>query len=224
MKKWISYCILVLCIPVVVVLGNTAFSGKKYAFFSLVVVLLACVPFFLSFERKRQSSTRLVLIAVMTALSVAGRLLFAPIASFKPVAAMVILTGMYFGGEAGFMTGAMTAVLSNFYFSQGAWTPFQMFSWGFIGLLSGILAEPLKRNRWLLYGFGFLSGALFSLLMDVYTVFSMGNRFNLPLYFTKVASSAPVTIVYCVSNVIFLLLLAKPIGRRLQRIKDKYGI
>lgn len=224
MKKWISYFILVLCIPVVVVLGNTAFSGKKYAFFSLVVVLLACVPFFLSFERKRQSSTRLVLIAVMTALSVAGRLLFASIASFKPVAAMVILTGMYFGGEAGFMTGAMTAVLSNFYFGQGAWTPFQMFSWGFIGLLSGILAEPLKRNRWLLYGFGFLSGALFSLLMDVYTVFSMGNRFNLPLYFTNVASSAPVTIVYCVSNVIFLLLLAKPIGRRLQRIKDKYGI
>ena len=126
MKKWISYGLLLLAIPLTVVLGSTVFGGKQYAFLSLAVAILACIPFFLSFERGESGGIRLVLVAVLTALSVLGRLLFAVLPGFKPVTAMVILTAMYFGSEAGFLTGALTAVLSNFYFGQGPWTPFQI--------------------------------------------------------------------------------------------------
>ena len=147
LKRLISYIILILCIPAVILLGNFVFKDKQYAFISLAVALLSCVPFFLYFEQREQNTTRLILIAVMTALSVAGRLLFSVLPGFKPVTAMVIITAMYFGSEAGFMTGALTAVISNFYFGQGPWTSFQMFTWGLIGLLAGLMSEQLKKAR-----------------------------------------------------------------------------
>lgn len=146
MKKYLAAGLIVLAIPGVLILGATVFQDKQYAWISLAVAVLACVPFLLSFERKQTGNSKLILIAVMTALSVAGRLLFAALPGFKPVTAMVVLTAMYFGGEAGFLTGALTALLSNFYFGQGPWTPFQMFTWGLLGFFAGLLRNRLKSS------------------------------------------------------------------------------
>lgn len=224
LKKAISYTVLILFIPAVIVLGNVIFKGKQYAFISLAVTLLSCIPFFLSFEKREQNTTKLILIAVMTAISVVGRLLFYVLPGFKPVTAMVIITAMYFGSEAGFMTGALTAVISNFYFGQGPWTPFQMFTWGLIGLLAGLMTERLKKSKITLSIFGAVSGVIFSLLMDIWTVFWWDETFNIARYGAVLVSSLGYTVLYAVSNVIFLLILAKPIGTKLERIKDKYGI
>lgn len=120
------------------------------------------------------------------------------------------------------MTGALTAAISNFYFGQGPWTPFQMFVWGVIGLLAGMAASPLKKNKVILVLYGVFSGVLFSLLMDVWTVLWADGSFNIQRYLAAVISSAEFMIVYAVSNVIFLLLFAKPIGKALERISTKY--
>lgn len=224
MKKGVAYGILCLLIPAVTIGGAILFQDKQYAWISLCIIVLCCIPFFLRFERKSTEPKRLILIAAMVALSVIGRILFAQLPGFKPVTAMVVITAMYFGGEAGFLTGALSAVISNFSFGQGPWTPFQMFSWGFIGLLAGILAQPLKRSRILLMGYAVFSGVLFSLVMDVWTVLWADGFFNAPRYLAAIVSALPFTAVYAVSNVIFLLLFAKPIGKILDRIKTKYGL
>lgn len=224
MKKWISYGLLLVGIPLVLLLGAAVFSTKQYAWLAMAVVVLACVPFFLSFEGRQHGATRLVVIAVLAALSVVGRLLFAPLPGAKPVTAMVVITALYFGGEAGFMTGALTAVLSNFQFGQGPWTPFQMFAWGLIGLVAGLLAKPLKRSRVALCVYGAASGVLYSLLMDIWSVLWYDGGFNFSRYLASVLTSAPFMAVYAVSNVVFLLVLEKPIGCKLDRVKTKYGI
>ena len=131
---------------------------------------------------------------------------------------------MYFGGEAGFLTGALSAVISNFYFGQGPWTPFQMFSWGIIGFFAGLIAEPLKRSRIILSVYAVLSGVLYSFLMDVWTVLWADGYFNISRYLAALASAVPFTAVYAVSNLVFLLLLARPIGKILERIKTKYAL
>lgn len=92
-KKVISYAILILFIPAVIVLRNVVFKDKQYMFISLAVALLSCIPF-LSFEKREQSTTKLILIAVMTVLSVVGCLLFYVLPRFKPVTATVIITAM----------------------------------------------------------------------------------------------------------------------------------
>ena len=224
MKKWVSRIILCILIPAVVIGGATLFREKRYAWLSLAIAVLACIPFFLRFERSAADAKRLVLVAVMTALSVLGRILFAPIPSFKPVTATVVLTAMYFGPEAGFLTGALSAVVSNFYFGQGAWTPFQMFAWGTVGFLGGLLARPLKRSRIVLAVYGVFAGVLYSFLMDIWTVIWIDGYFNLPRYFTAIGTAASVTVIYAVSNVVFLELFSYPIGKILGRVKTKYGL
>ncbi len=224
MKKWISYGILCLLIPAVVVGGTFLFEEKQYAWISLCVTVLSCIPFFLYFEKKETNAKRLILIAVMVALSVVGRILFTPLPGFKPVTAMVVITAMYFGSEAGFMTGALSAVISNFSFGQGPWTPFQMFSWGIIGFIAGFFADSLKRSKGVLGIYGVLSGVMYSMLMDIWTVLWTDGTLNLSRYLAAILSAAQFTVIYAVSNVIFLLLFAKPIGKILDRIKVKYGL
>ena len=223
-KRIISFIILCVLVPAAVVAGALLFDERRYAWVILCVTLLSCLPMFISFEQNSADAKRLVMIAVMTALSVAGRFLFAALPGFKPVTAMVVITAMYFGSEAGFMTGALSAVISNFYFGQGPWTPFQMFSWGIIGLLAGLFALRLRQSRIWLSAFGVLAGVLYSLLMDIWTVFWADGYFNLTRYIAAVGSAAWFTAVYAVSNVIFLMLFAKPIGKILDRISVKYGI
>lgn len=101
--------------PAAVLLGATVFKDKQYAWISLCVAVLSCVPFFLAFEKGKSGTKEMILIAVMVALSAVGRLIFAWAPSVKPVTTLVIITAMYFGPQAGFMTGALTAVISNFY-------------------------------------------------------------------------------------------------------------
>lgn len=223
-KKLISYVILCILIPTVIVGGTLIFGTKKHAWISLCVTILACGAFFLRFEKKESDSKKLILISAMVALSVIGRIAFSAIPGFKPVTSIVIITAMYFGGEAGFTVGALSAVISNFYFGQGPWTPFQMFSWGIIGLIAGLIADALKESKITLSLYGILSGIMFSALMDIWSVLWADGYFNFSRYLASVASALPFTVIYAVSNVIFLLLFSKPIGKILTRLKTKYAI
>ncbi len=223
-RHFIGYLLLLILIPGVFLISFSLFGGRAYLFISLAVALLSCVPFFLSFERKKANAPRMAILAVMVALSVLGRFLFAAVPHFKPVAAIVVITGMYLGAEAGFLCGALSALLSGFLFGQGPWTPFQMVTWGVIGFLAALLSAPLIRSRLLLGVYGVFAGFLFSAMMDVYTVLSIDGVFSFPRYFAAFLTALPVTAVYCVSNVLFLLILARPIGEKLMRIRQKYGV
>ena len=207
-----------------VALGALLFRGKAYIFISVCIALLACVPFFMSFEKGRTRTKNLVVLATMLTLSIVGRFAFAFLPHFKPVTAIVVITGIYLGAENGFLCGALSALLSNFIFGQGPWTPFQMFAWGLIGLLAAALSKPLKKSRIALSVYGAFSGVMYSLLLDVFATLWHDGAFNPSRYIALTVSALPVTAVYAASNVIFLLLLAKPIGEKLERIKIKYGL
>ena len=223
-KKVITILLLMVAIPAVVIVGTFLFRGKQYAFPVIAVAVLSCIPLFYAFERKESKAGELAVVAVLIALSALGRFLFAWLPGFKPVAAIVVIAGIWLGKEPGFVVGSLSALVSNFYFGQGPWTPFQMFAWGFIGFLAGILRKPLRKNLVFLAIYGAIAGLLYSLLMDVWTVLWADGTFNPGRYFAVVATSAVVMIEYAVSNVIFLLILARPIGRKLERIRTKYGL
>lgn len=223
-KKSVIYLILLLLIPATVLLGAVVFREKHYAWISFCVAAFSCVPLWICFERKESTAKELAVLAVMIALSSVGRFAFAWLPGIKPVTAVTVIAAIWLGKEAGFAVGSLSAVVSDFYFGQGPWTPFQMFAWGLIGFLAGCLAAPLKKNKAVLCGFGALSGVLFSLIMDVWTVLWTDGQFRLPRYIATVLTALPVTAEYAVSNLIFLLLLAKPIGEKLERLIQKYGL
>ncbi|MBQ6420187.1 MAG: ECF transporter S component [Clostridia bacterium] len=223
-RRVISTVLIAAAVPLIILLSLTVFREVRYAFVCTAVALLVVAAFFVSFERQEHNATKLMLIAMMTAFSVGGRVLFSVIPAFKPVTAVVILTALYFGPEAGCLTGALSALLSNFYFGQGPWTAFQMAAWGLIGFLAGLLAAPLKKHLSLLLVYAALSGGVYSLLMDTWTVIWENGAFSLSKYLTLISASATFTLLYMVSNVVFLLVLFKPVGRVLERLKVKYQI
>lgn len=98
-----------------------------------------------------------------------------------------------------------------------------MFAWGMVGLLAGLFAKQLRTSRVTLCIFGALSGIVYSALMDIWTVLWAEGSFVLSRYLAAIVSSAGYAALYSASNVAFLLLLAKPIGSKLQRIREKYG-
>ena len=141
--------------PTVHVVGERTFwdyiilnSDLLIGFLFLIV---SAVPFFLVFDKKKPQARELVPIAVMAAIAVVGRTVFeiVPLPNFKPCSAIIIITAMSFGPEAGFLTGALTALVSNFIFGQGPWTPWQMFTWGLVGFLAGLLknAGAFRRRK-----------------------------------------------------------------------------
>ncbi len=223
-RKALTAVVLLLVIPLVVFGGAFLFRERFFAWIALCVAVLACMPLFYAFERRQNSAKELTVLAVLIALSVAGRFIFAWLPGFKPITAITVIVAVWLGREAGFAVGALSAVVSNFYFGQGPWTPFQMFAWGLIGFVAGLLSSPLRRSRVLLCVYGALAGILYSATMDVWVTLWADGGFSLPRYLASVIAALPVTAEYAVSNVIFLLLLAHPFGDKLQRLKSKYGL
>ena len=222
LKNVLKIFIPFILIPGLVAAGALLLGDRSYSFVIIAVAVMALLFFAMSFERKQARARSMVIVAVMTTLSVLGRLVFAWIPAFKPITAIVIITAIYMGGESGFLVGVMSAAVSNLFFGQGPWTPLQMLSWGLIGLIAGYLAQPLRRSRVLLVIYGVFAGVLFSFVMDVWTVLWFSEGFSWQLYLASLAAAVPYTIGYVLGNVVFLLVLARPIGEKLERIKLKY--
>ena len=223
-RRFLKIAVPFIFMPVILILGVFVFDDKKFAWSILAVTIMALLLFFAGFEKKIIGTRRMVIIAVMTALSVIGRFIFAVIPGFKPITAIVVITAVWLGPESGFLTGALSAVISNFYFGQGPWTPFQMFAWGIIGLVAGYLSKYLKKNRPALAVYGIFAGIFYSMLMDVWSVLWYNNNFEMSVYLAALVTAIPYTISYAASNVIFLLLLGRPFGEKLERVKLKYGV
>lgn len=220
-KLWIPFLAFI-AIPVCVLISSLWLPAKMYAPVSVLIAILSCVMIGLSFDPHTTHVRNVVLISVMTALSVSGRFIFAVVPGFKPMTAVIVITAMYFGKEAGFLCGSFTAIISNMYFGQGPWTPFQMFSFGILGYFAGIISKKLKEHIILLVLYGIVAGVLYSFIMDIWTVLWYQQGFSLKLYLAALYTAIPYTISYAVSNVVFLLVLKKPFGRKMERIQRKY--
>ncbi|MBR1749349.1 MAG: ECF transporter S component [Ruminococcus sp.] len=207
-------------IPCLAYAGTMMFDKSRHLLISLLAAAAAILLFAAGFDRKKTGARRMVICAVMTALAFAGR--FIPF--LNPITAMAVITGIYMGSEAGFLVGSMAALLSNFYFGQGPWTVFQMLAWGLIGFISGVMSKPLKANKAVLLIYGALSGVFYSLIMDVWTVLWYSRGFDIKMYGAAIISALPYTASYAVSNVLFLAVLFKPFGEKLERVRVKYGI
>lgn len=124
-------------------LSDVTMNEWNWSIVSTAIMLLAVGAFFLQFERSKATSKEIALISTLAALAALGRVPFAVIPSVQPTTFIVIISGYVFGAQAGFMVGAIAALVSNIFLGQGPWTPWQMFAWG----LAGASAHLLRRVR-----------------------------------------------------------------------------
>lgn len=215
-------------IPLCIAIGFFFFGDRKYLFISMMTAVLSCIPFWTSLSRGKYSAKKVVLIAVLVAIATAGRSVFFMFPGIKPMAAVVIVTGISLGAEAGFLTGSLTMLLSNMLFGQGPWTPWQMFSMGLIGLLAGLLAAAGKERmekRSSLCLLGLISPlVIYGGIMNFASLLMMSYTINKESIIAIYLSGIPMDMLHAVSTVVFLAVGGKPMLEKIERVKKKHGI
>ena len=223
----VSAVLVLLMIPLTLYIGVFYLDNKKYYFISLLVLLECMLPFFLIFEGRKPQARELVIIAVLCAIGIAGRAALFMLPQFKPVMAVTIIAGVAFGGETGFLVGAMTMLASNVLFGQGPLTPWQMFSMGIIGFLAGILFRKglLRRNRGALCVFGALAAILiYGGIMNPASALTWVGELNEKVLLTYYISGLPFDCIQAAATWLFLWFGAEPMLEKLDRVKVKYGM
>ncbi len=225
-RTWLSFLVIFLLVPALVLLGGYL-GGRSYYLIGVCVIVLTSVLFFLVFEQRQPQAREVVTLAVLCALAVASRAAFMAIPHFKPMMAIVMIAGFAYGPEAGFLVGAMTAFASNFIFGQGPWTPWQMFGYGMGGFLAGVAFRlkllPQKKMPMAIFGFAVIF-CIVGPILDTSSVFTMLTDINWASALTIYASGVPVNIIHGVATFVTLLLLGEPMLEKLDRIKLKYGM
>ena len=210
---------------ILIIVETYLWNSRKYYLTSVIMILLALLPFFVRFERRRPQVSEIVLLAVMTALAVAGRAAFYWAPQFKPVCAIVILTAAAFNAEAGFITGAASGLISNMFFGQGPWTPWQMLGFGLVGFLGGLLFYNREVKTAPLVAYGFFSVlVIYGVLLDTASLLMYSQSVTKKALLAVYASGFPFNLIHAAGTAVFLLLLKKPVLSRLRRIKIKYGM
>ena len=221
-----SILVVVVVLPLTLILG-TKLPGRWYYLTATLVVIESMLPFFFYFEGRRPQARELVILAVMAAIAAVSRVAFSFIPHFKPITAIVMITGIAFGAQAGFLTGAISAFASNFFFSQGAWTPWQMMAYGVGGFLAGMLfhRESEYRKPFYITVFGFLSVVLIiGPILDCCTIFTILTKITAQSTLLVFAQGIPANLFHAISCAVTLALVCKPLMQKLDRLKNKYGI
>ena len=216
-----------LLVPLTIFIGIVYFGKKSYGVVSILVLLECMAPFALIFEGRKPKVRELVLIAALCALAVAGRAALFMLPGFKPVAALVILSGVAFGGETGFLVGAMSMLTSNVLFGQGPWTPFQMFAMGLIGFLAGVSFQKglLRAGRAPLAIFGAVSVVLvYGGIMNPASAILYQPNLSLSVLKAYYLTGFPFDLVHAAATALFLWFGAEPMLEKLERVKRKYGL
>lgn len=217
-------------IPATIWFGVARLGDKKYFFISLLVLLEAMLPFFVSFEDRKPKVRDIVTLAVMCALAVTGRTAFFMLPNFTPVMAIVIIAGVAFGCEGGFITGAMTMFVSNFIMGQGPWTPWQMFAMGLVGFLAGLFfAGSSVRTRNMTKLGLCIFGALICIvvyggIMNPASVIMWQPNVNFSMIMASYVTGFPFDLAQAIATVIALWLVARPFLEKLDRVRIKFGV
>ena len=227
MKKILPILINILIIPFTIFIGSYFLDDKKYYFVSLLIILETLLSFFYSFEKRKAKLSEIITLAVLCALAVAGRIAFYMVPEVKPLLAITIISGAIFGKESGFLVGSVAAFVSNIYFGQGPWTPWQMLATGITGFFAGAIFKKskFKESTIMLSTYGFLSALiLYGGIMNFYSLVSYTNNINWESYASTCLLGLSFDLTHAISTFIFLILISKPLISKLERVKVKYGM
>ena len=219
--------LILLLIPLTIYIGVFFLGDRKYYFISLLIILETMIPFCMVFESRKPKARELIVISVLCTIAVAGRAAFFMLPQFTPVVALVIIAGVCFGGETGFLVGAVTGFVSNFFFGQGPWTPWQMFAFGIIGFIAGILFKKglLRKTKSSLCIFGFLATfIIYGGIMNPSSVIMWQSKITWDMIKSAYIMGIPFDLIHALGTAFFLWFISGSMIDKLERIKVKYGL
>ncbi len=190
---------------------------------SFLIVGLVLIGGFAWYERSAPPSQVVALVAALAALAIAGRIAFAAFPNVKPTTDIVIFAGYALGPAAGFAVGALSALVSNFWFGQGPWTPWQMAAWGLCGISGAALAIGVRNvGRLTLAGVCGVAGLAYGALLNFSLMATYGGELSLRHFLLLEVRAIPFEVAHVGGNIVFALLAGPAMVRMLVRFRERF--
>lgn len=227
MRKSRLFLALILLIGLAAIVIPIFSSGSRAVFMNwgltaTLLVVLAIAAFFFEFEAAALSSKEIALVAMLGTISAVMRIPFAAVPSLQPSTYLIICSGYVFGPVAGFMVGAITPLVSNFFLAQGPWTPYQMLAWGLLGFLAACLRRFNLGTAHLVL-FGIIAGYLYGWIVNTWYWASFIYPLTFRTFFVYQLNSVWFDTFHAVGNAIFLGLLGMKTIRILERFRRRFN-
>ena len=193
---------------------------------SLAVLCVALAAGFVWYERGHPSARVLALVGTLAALAVLGRIAFAPLPNVKPTTDIVLIAGYALGGAPGFVVGAASALVSNFFYGQGPWTPWQMAAWGGVGIAGALLARMTGRRlgRLPLALACAAAGLGYGFVLDVSTWVNFTGAEPSGSLGAVLVTAAPFDAAHAIGNFLFCLAFGPALVRAVSRFRDRFQV
>lgn len=208
-------------------LSLNIFQEGNYYIAAVSIIILSIIPFYIFFEQRKIKTSEIVTVSVMIALCVASRAVMAYIPQVKPTCALVIVTAMAFGPNVGFFTGSLSMFVSNFFFGQGMFTPFQMLGMGLVGFICGLIfhKKPYSNNKLAVSIIGGLACFLiYGIIVDSCSFLMMSTDFTFKSAVKIYLSGMSFNLIHGITTGILLFFINKPMTDKFNRLRIKYGI
>jgi energy-coupling factor transport system substrate-specific component len=190
---------------------------------SFLIVGAVILAGFAWYERSRPPAQVVALVAALAALAIAGRIAFAAFPNVKPTTDIVVFAGYALGGAPGFAVGALTALVSNFWFGQGPWTPWQMAGWGLCGVLGAALALGTRNaGRLTLAAICAFAGIFYGALLNFSLMATYGGDLSLRHFLVLEGRAVPFEIAHVLGNVVLALVVGPAMVRMLTRFRERF--
>ncbi len=190
---------------------------------SFVILTAVLLGGFAWYERSRPPSQVVALVAALAALAIAGRIAFAAFPNVKPTTDIVVFAGYALGPAPGFAVGALAALVSNFWFGQGPWTPWQMAGWGMCGVMGAALALGARNaGRFSLAAVCGIAGIAYGLLLNFSLMATYGGDLSFERFLTLEARAVPFDVAHAAGNVAFALIAGPAMVRMLVRFRRRF--
>jgi energy-coupling factor transport system substrate-specific component len=199
---------------------NNPGSFINWGLAATVIAVLSIAIVFYDFSLSANGSKEIALVAMLGAMSAVLRIPFAAIPNVQPCTSLIICAGYVLGPSAGFMVGALTALVSNFFLGQGPWTPFQMLAWGFIGVAAAYL-RSLNLGRAGLVIVGILAGYVYGWLTNIWYWASFIYPLTWKTFLATQLTSVWFDTFHALGNALFLGLFGIRFINILERFKLK---
>src|ERR1700748_1062030 len=204
-------------------LGTTRGSGVSWQLVSFLILAGVLLGGFAWYERSRPPAQVVALVAALAALAIAGRIAFAAFPNVKPTTDIVIFAGYALGPAAGFAVGALAALVSNFWFGQGPWTPWQMAAWGLCGILGAALALFSRTvGRLTLAVVCGLAAVGCGAILNFSLMATYGGDLTWERFWILEGRAVPFEVAHATGNVVLALVAGPAMIRMLIRFRERF--
>lgn len=224
MKKLFAVSAVIVVFAFILIASDKNFQDR-FTIISTLGIFVLLMLSYVYLEKSSAGTKDIAVIATLGAFAGVSRMVFAPLPGIKPITFIVAISGYVYGPSAGFLIGSSSAFISNIFFGQGPWTPWQMFSWGLVGFASGLLGK--KHKNITAFNFSLLCftfGLVFDWIMNLYYLFGFVKPITINAVITAYLSGLTFDILHAGGSFMFSIIFFDGFLKVLLRYKRRLDV